>query len=510
MGPHGDEDEEKSLRDPLLLPDEQEEKLVQDGSLDFYGSPAVASKTGGSRLSTALALLVFMLCCSLSLYGVSYNLVLFMVSKLGLSNAAAATQVSIWNGVHDLSPLLVAYISDSHLGRFKATLASSLIYCFGLSFLSLSVLLVEKEVHATWLFFVALYVIALGKGFVAPLLAFGADQFDGKDSVEAARTSSYFNWYYFSSSMGLLLALVGVVYIEDRLGFSSALFVCTAAILCGITVFSSNAKFYRYASSLTGNPFARLLQRGSHKGDHSDLEGILLVWLGSMVYEAMRAQTFSLFVEQAALMDIKVGGFRVPPASLNSFDPISVLVWMVVYDRVLVPVMRRATGHSRGFTFFQRMGAGLVVMTGAMACAAVLEARRLANFHDERNQINVLWQIPQFALVGGSKVFYYVGLIEFLYDQAPENLRTLSAAMAFLSASVGSFLSGFLVGITSSITGEQGWIPRDLNNGHLDYFFWLLVTLGVANWLFFLASSRRYKFKEYIPESDFHDIVGRM
>ncbi|EFJ17486.1 hypothetical protein SELMODRAFT_154429 [Selaginella moellendorffii] len=489
MAPHGDEDEEKSLRDPLLLPDEQEEKLVQDGSLDFYGSPAVASKTGGSRLSTPPALLVFMLCCSLSLYGVSYNLVLFMVSKLGLSNAAAATQVSIWTGVHDLSPLLVAYVSDSHLGRFKTTLGGSLIYSFGLALLSLSVLLVENKVRVTWLFFVALYVIALGKGFVASLLAFGADQFDGKDPVEAARKSSYFNWYYFSSSMGLLLAVVGVVYIEDRLGFSSALFVCTGAILFGIMVFSSGTKFYRYASNLTGNPFARLC-------DHSNFAGIFLVWLGSVVYEAMRAQTFSLFVEQAALMNTKVGGFRVPPASLNCFDPISVLVWTVVYDRVLVPVMRRGTGNSRGFTFFQRMGAGLVVMTGAMACAAVLEARRLANFHDERDQINVLWQIPQFALVGGSKVFYYVGLIEFLYDQAPENLRTLSAAMAFFSASVGSFLSGFLVSITSSITGERGWIPRDLNDGHLDYFFWLLVALGVANWLFFLASSRSYKFKE--------------
>ncbi|EFJ17595.1 hypothetical protein SELMODRAFT_114255, partial [Selaginella moellendorffii] len=454
------------------------------------GSPAVASKTGGSRPSTALVLIV---CGSLSLYGVSYNLVLFMVSKLGLSNAGAAIQVSIWNGVHDLSPLLVAYVSDSHLGRFKTTLGGSLIYFFGLALLSLSVLLVENKVPATWLFFVALYVIALGKGFAASLLAFGADQFDGKDPVEAAWKSSYFNWSNFSTSLGLLLAVVGVVYIGDRLGFSSALFVCTGVILFGIMVFSSGAKFYRYAPSLTGNPFARLLQRGSHKGDHSNLAGILVVWLGSVVYETMKTQTFSLFVEQAALMGTIVGGFRVPPASLNSFDPISVLVWMVVYDRVLVPVMRRATGNSRGFTLFQRMGAGLVMMTAAMACAAVLEASRLAGFHRERVQTNVLWQIPQFVLVGCSKVFYCVGLIEFLYDQAPENLRTVAAAMAFFSSSVGSFLSGFLVSITSGITGEQGWIPRDLNNGHLDYFFWLLVALGIANWVIFLAS---YKFKE--------------
>ncbi|XP_024530686.1 protein NRT1/ PTR FAMILY 8.4-like [Selaginella moellendorffii] len=267
-----------------------------------------------------------------------------------------------------------------------------------------------------------------------------------------------FNWSNFSTSLGLLLAVVGVVYIGDRLGFSSALFVCTGVILFGIMVFSSGAKFYRYAPSLTGNPFARLLQRGSHKGDHSNLAGILVVWLGSVVYETMKTQTFSLFVEQAALMDTIVGGFRVPPASLNSG-------W----------------------------GAGLVMMTAAMACAAVLEANRLAGFHNERVQINVLWQIPQFVLVGCSKVFYCVGLIEFLYDQAPENLRTVAAAMAFFSSSVGSFLSGFLVGITSSITGEQGWIPRDLNNGHLDYFFWLLAALGIANWVIFLVS---YKFKE--------------
>ncbi|EFJ17483.1 hypothetical protein SELMODRAFT_114530 [Selaginella moellendorffii] len=461
--------------------------LLQHGkqvSLDFYGNRALPLRTGGSR--STFPVLLFNCLAVLSLYGVSYNLVLFMVSKLGLSNAAASSQVSIWTGVHDFSPLLVAYISDSYLGTFVTTLAGSFVFFGGLALLSLAVLFLEHQdspsLAVTWLFFVALYVVALSKGFVASLLAFGAGQFDEEDPVEAASKSSYFSWYYFCSSMGLLLAVLGVVYIEDRMGFSTALFVCGGAILLGIAVFCGAAKLYRYDCILTGNPFAKLL----HKDSRSSLAGILWVWLGSVVYETMKAQTFSLFVEQAALMDTKVGGFRIPPASLNSFDPISFLVWMLVYDRVLVPVMRRATGNSRGFTFFQRMGAGLVAMTAGMACAAVLETERLANFHRQRGTI-VLWQIPQFVLIGGSKVFYYVGLVEFIYERAPENLRTLGVGMVFFASSVGCFLSGFLVSITSRITGERGWIPRNLNDGHLDYFFWLLAALGSANWLFFLA-----------------------
>lgn len=86
----------------------------------------------------------------------------------------------------------------------------------------------------------------------------------------------------------------------------------------------------------------------------------------------------TLFIEQGATMDTRIGRFHIPPASISLFDFISVLYWAPVYDFVLVPLARRyITGQERGFSGLQRMGIGLAVMTVAMVSAAVVEIKRL-------------------------------------------------------------------------------------------------------------------------------------
>ncbi|GJN10582.1 hypothetical protein PR202_ga28687 [Eleusine coracana subsp. coracana] len=50
-----------------------------------------------------------------------------------------------------------------------------------------------------------------------------------------------------------------------------------------------------------------------------------------------------MFVLQANTLDPRMGGFKIPAASLSIFDTISVIVWAVVYDRVVVPMARRWT-----------------------------------------------------------------------------------------------------------------------------------------------------------------------
>ena len=41
-----------------------------------------------------------------------------------------------------------------------------------------------------------------------------------------------------------------------------------------------------------------------------------------------------------------------------------------------------------------------------------------------------------------------------------------------------------------------GWIPDNLNEGHLDYFFWLLAGLSLLNLLVYIFFARRYKQKK--------------
>ncbi|XP_072973626.1 protein NRT1/ PTR FAMILY 8.3-like [Typha angustifolia] len=229
------------------------------------------------------------------------------------------------------------------------------------------------------------------------------------------------------------------------------------------------------------------------------------IWATSIVFSAVYAQNSSMFLEQGMVLDKRIGGFNIPPASLSTFDVISVIVWVPIYDRVLVPTARRFTGKERGFSELQRLGIGLFLSILAMTAAALVETKRLqiakadGLIHQKvAVPMSILWQIPQYSLVGAAEVFTCIGQVEFFYDQAPDAMRSLCSAFALLTVAFGSYLSSFILTVVTSITtrgGQPGWIPDNLNEGHLDRFFWLIAGLSILNLLVFVHCAIRYKYK---------------
>ncbi|KAG0583405.1 hypothetical protein KC19_3G133500 [Ceratodon purpureus] len=238
---------------------------------------------------------------------------------------------------------------------------------------------------------------------------------------------------------------------------------------------------------------------------------LLPIWASGIVFATVYSQMSTMFVQQGALMNVKMGkSFEIPAASLSIFDTLSVIVCVPLYDRLLVPFVRKRTGHVRGFTQLQRMGIGLVISVLAMVVAAVVEIERLkiakrdnllGNPNDDAlavNGISIFWQIPQYFLIGAAEVFTFIGQLEFFYDQAPDAMRSLMSALSLTTVSLGNYLSTVLVTIVTKVSGgngKVGWIPNNLNRGHLDYFFWLLAVLSVLNIIFYLVVARLYTYK---------------
>jgi peptide/histidine transporter 3/4 len=215
-----------------------------------------------------------------------------------------------------------------------------------------------------------------------------------------------------------------------------------------------------------------------------------------VLFFAATAQMSSTFIEQGAAMNNRVGSFTVPPASLATFDVLSVMVCIPLYDVVLVPLARRVTGKDRGLSQLQRIGVGLTLSAVAMAYAALVEARRLALARAGKPAMSIMWQAPGFAVLGAGEVFGSIGIIEFFYDESPNGMKSLGNALAQLAVAAGSYLNTAVLGAVTAVTasgGKPGWIPDDLNEGHLDYFFWLMAALAVVNLLHFLHCSLRYR-----------------
>lgn len=236
---------------------------------------------------------------------------------------------------------------------------------------------------------------------------------------------------------------------------------------------------------------------------------LLPVWTTGIVFCAVYSQVSTMFVLQGNTLDQHIGPyFKIPSASLSIFDTISVIFWTPVYDQIIIRIARHFTGNERGFTTLQRMGAGLAISIFSMVSAGLLELYRLAyvrkiNGYDlETIPISIFWQIPQYFLVGCAEVFTLIGQLEFFYDEAPDAMRSICAALALMTNALGNYLSTLLVMVVTKVTtrhGQLGWITDNLNRGHLDYFYGLLAVLSAVNFIFYLWIAKLYTYKKAVP-----------
>ncbi|XP_057520346.1 protein NRT1/ PTR FAMILY 7.3-like [Amaranthus tricolor] len=232
---------------------------------------------------------------------------------------------------------------------------------------------------------------------------------------------------------------------------------------------------------------------------------LLPIWLCTIIYSVVFTQMASLFVEQGAAMKTTVANFRIPAASMSSFDILSVVAFVFIYRRVLDPIMSRMRKtESGGLTELHRMGIGLIIAVLAMVSAGIVECYRLKYAIKDcphcrapnPSSLSIFWQIPQYVCIGASEVFMYVGQLEFFNSQAPDGLKSFGSALCMTSISLGNYVSSLIVSIVMKISTEDhmpGWIPGNLNKGHLDRFYFLLAALTTIDFVVYILCARSYK-----------------
>ncbi|GFQ05249.1 protein nrt1/ ptr family 2.11 [Phtheirospermum japonicum] len=239
---------------------------------------------------------------------------------------------------------------------------------------------------------------------------------------------------------------------------------------------------------------------------------VIPVWTSGIVYYIFWVITQNYVVFQAIQANRRLGSgdFKIPAASYQVYTMITITVWIPIYDRILVPFLRKITGKEEGITILQRVGIGMLFGILTMIISGFVEyQRRTMAFTrptlgsvPRKGAVSSMsgnWLIPQLVMAGLSEGFSVIGLVEFFYKQFPENMRSLGPSFLFSGFALSSYLSSFLISIVHQTTeiGDGGnWLAEDLNRGRLDYFYYLVACLEIVNLGYFLICAKWYKYRK--------------
>ncbi|KAG4142818.1 hypothetical protein ERO13_D06G150232v2 [Gossypium hirsutum] len=507
----------------------------EQSTLDWRGRPSNPNKHGDFQAASfVLGLQAFEI---MAIAAVGNNLITYVINEMHFSLSNSANIVTNFVGTIFLLALLGGYLSDSFLGSFWTMLIFGFVELSGLILLSVQAHVPqlkppkcnmvtdgekceEAKGVKCLIFFVALYLVALGSGCVKPnMIAHGADQFN----IQTKKFSTYFNAAYFAFSVGELFALTLLIWIQTHAGINKppqgSIFipvaqVLVAAILKRKQICPSNPNSN---CSLLQTQRFRFLDKACIKNEDGNnrrkespwrlcsvsqvekvkiLIAVIPIFGCTIVFNTILAQLQTFSVQQGSAMDTQLtNSFHIPPASLQSIRYIMLIFILPLYHKFFVPFATNITGHESGISPLQRIGSGLFLATFSMISAALLEKKRRESALHSGKTISIFWITPQFLIFGLSEMLTAVGLIEFFYKQSLNGMQATFTAITYCSYSFGFYLSSVLVSLVNKITSASsnagGWLSyNDLNKNRLDLFYWLLAVLSFLNFLNYLFWAR--------------------
>ncbi|XP_027168057.1 protein NRT1/ PTR FAMILY 1.2-like [Coffea eugenioides] len=388
-------------------------------------------------------------------YGVLPNMIFYLMKGYNLSFAKANYVLFLWSAATNFTPTLGAFLADSYLGRFLTISLGCIFSLLGMTVLWLTAMipgakpqscnLIPPCKSATagqlGLLISSFGLMSIGAGGIrSASMAFGADQLDNKDNPDNERVQeSYFGWYYAATSISVLVAFTGIVYIQDKMGmkvgfgvpailmFLSALLFflassfyikhkATKSLLTGlvqVTVaayknrklalppLDSSSYHHRKGSRNTG-PTEKLmfLNKACVLRNPEDVtpSGVALdpwslctveqveelkalirvipIWSTGIMMSINTSQS-SFPVIQASSMNRHVtSNFQIPAGSFVMFMMITISGWLVLYDRAILPLASKIRGKPVRIGTKARMGIGLFFTGLSMVISGVVERVR--------------------------------------------------------------------------------------------------------------------------------------
>nr|TKR98138.1 protein NRT1/ PTR FAMILY 1.2-like [Populus alba] len=518
--------------------------------------PLLTNRKGGIRtLPFILANEAFE---SLANYGLLPNLIIYLTREYRIDAAKGAHILFLLSSAINFTPILGAFLADTYVGRYRMIGFGCMASLLGMVLLWLTTFpearpppCVQSSYNcksATTLQLLLLYTafcfLAIGAGGIrSSSLAFGADQLGTSNSLKHARIrESFFSWYYGIVAASVFLGMTFVVYIQDNVGWMSKPRASWITGLAQVVVGSIRNRRIKLSSQATDkvdyhtkgsmllvpseklrflnkaciirNPQEDLTSDGKASDPWSlctvdqveDLKALIKVipiWSAGMLKSVNVSQSSFLILQASTMNRHITSKFEVPAASFPSIVVLVITTWVVLYDRIIIPLVSKVKGKIVCLNLKQRMGIGILLSTISMAALAIAESFRRETAIQEgfpedphaQLHISAMWLLPYFVLSGLAEAFNAIGQNEFFYTELPKSMSSVASTLQGLGLSAASLVSSFIVSAVRDFTkgeAQESWVSSNINKGHYDYYYWLLTILSFVNFIYYLVCSLSY------------------
>nr|KJB48084.1 hypothetical protein B456_008G052800 [Gossypium raimondii] len=489
----------------------------------------------------------------LASFGLMANFMVYLQSEYHMNQVKAATLLNTWSAASNFAPVIGAYVSDAFIGKF-----------WTIAFGSFSSLLLrpppcthEGQLHGQCvghnkaqlgILIASLCWLSIGTGGIKPCsIPFSVDQFDLTTEEGRKGNNSFYNLYYTTQTIVLLITQTVVVYIQNDISWALGFGIPALCMLFAIVLFFVGTKVYIYIKP-EGSVFAAVAQVfvAAYKkrqlnlpADEVDGQFYNPPFSRSLLPELHLTRQYSCLNKAALIVgdEVKQDGLCENPWRLCSGQQVENVKCLInIIPIWLTSVLGFLAMNQQGtFTVAQALkmdlqfGPSIKIPAGSVGVITLIAIAIWLPFYDrvvvaalekvtkqegfietERRlsalshggtdgiaPMTVMWLTPQLILIGFSEIFSIVGLIEFYNKQFPEHMRSIGNSLIYLTFSFASYASSIVISVVHDVSARHGsnWLSDDINTSKLDYFYFLIAGISSLNFLFFLFCARRFRYR---------------
>ena len=387
-------------------------------------------------------------------------LVLYMIDKLGYSDANSSTVASFFTAGCYILPIVGGYIADRWLGKFKTIIYFAIPYIAGHLVLGTW----ENEIGL----YVALALLAGGSGAIKPnistLMGLMYER-QGKSHL----LSQAFSWFYMAINIGAASSMLTLPYIRDLYGYGPAFMAPTVLMVLSLAVFFFGKKHYpvedaRAMAKVKKTPE----QRAEVRATLARLSGlfILIIFFWSVFDQAY--STWTLFARDHFILEnLPIFG-TVPADAVQGINPV-----LIVLMTPLFAWMWKKTdkGEKRLLSSPQKMliGFGLVILS--------MLTLSLAGFIAGDGRVSLWWEFGAYVLMTMAELCISVIGLQLAFEEAPNHMKSVITGVFLGTVFAGNILSGMFARMYTQM--EPGY-----------YFLMMAGLIAVVTIAFYFVGKR--------------------